>query len=272
MTQSQKAEAFKKLHEDSKLLLLPNIWDSLSAKLIASQGFPALATASVSLSAVNGFQDGENIPFKFFVQRVSAITKSVDLPVTVDFECGYADNLPGLRENVKCLLDAGIVGINIEDSQANNVNLTPVFDQCKRIETIRDEAQKFGVDLFLNARTDIYLKTQGAILLADVLDRGLAYQAAGADCFYPILIHSYDDVLSVVENLTIPVNILLIKPLSNLRKLEQLGVKRVSLGPGTLKYALTKIRNMVVDLKNYNSESFFIEDMIDNNFLKELIN
>jgi len=271
MTQSQKAITFKELHQGTRLLLLPNIWDGLSARLIESLGFSAIATASISLAAVNGFHDGEKIPFDLLLKRVSTITHSVNLPVTVDFESGYAGDLTLLRENVKRLLDTGIVGINIEDSQANQIDLTSVFDNCKRIETIKDEAEKFGVDLFVNARTDVYLRTKGKTALCEVLERGIAYQNAGADCIYPILIHNYDDISSLIQSLIIPINVLLIKPLADLRKLEKLGVKRVSLGPGTLKYMLTKVRNMVVDLQNYNTDTFLIEDMITHDFLANLI-
>jgi 2-methylisocitrate lyase-like PEP mutase family enzyme len=271
MIQSEKATFFKTQHHASQLLLLPNVWDVLSARLIASLGFRSLATASVSVSAVNGFQDGELIPFPFLLEAVSRISKAVDLPVSVDFERGFAQDLKTLSDNIKQLLDAGAIGINIEDSLMDKSGLVPVTDQCKKIEVIKKTASGYGVDLFVNARTDVYVQQRSTQLFLDTLERARAYQQAGADCFYPILMGSYDELQSLTAAVTIPVNVLLMKPIGDLRKLEQLGVKRVSLGPATLKYMLTQLRNMVTDLRQYDTDSFFKEDLISKEDFNALI-
>src|SRR5436305_10887880 len=111
--QQHKANLFHAEHDKGKLLLLPNIWDVYSAKLVANAGFTSLATASVSLSAIHNYQDGEHIPFSLLVNAVKQITTAVDLPITVDMEHGFASTLNELQDNIVQLLDAGAVGINI---------------------------------------------------------------------------------------------------------------------------------------------------------------
>src|SRR5690349_8402747 len=141
MTQSTKAEHFRQQHHEKNLLLLPNVWDTLSARLITSTGFKSLATASFSLAASNGYPDGEQIPFNKLLNVVSEIVAAVDVPVSVDFERGYANDIPSLADNINRLLDAGAIGINIEDRTADG-KLTSIEEQCKKLETIRETGIK----------------------------------------------------------------------------------------------------------------------------------
>lgn len=272
MLQSRKADLFRQQHAESKLLLLPNVWDTLTARLIASLGFPSLATASAAIAATNGYPDGEHIPLNRLLELVSDITGAVGLPVSVDFERGYSNNPDDLKENIRRLLDAGAIGINIEDGLPDRKGLLSIYDQCKKIELIRNTASSYGVDLVINARTDLYLQRTETDLAASAIQRGKAYHQAGADCFYPILMNSYKDIEELIDELPGPVNILLTKPVGDLRKLEDLGVKRVSLGPGMLKYMLTRTRSMAEGLRNYNTDEFFEEEPITNDFLASLVN
>ncbi len=271
MLQKEKATTFRDQHSAPKLLMLPNVWDVISAKLMESAGFHSLATASVALAAVNGYPDGQHIPLELLLQRVSKIVRSVSIPVSVDFERGYAQNLNELEENIKRLLDAGAIGINIEDSTGNGKGLNAISDQCKALETIRKAASGYGVDLVINARTDVYLHKQTERPLQETIKRAKAYRNAGADCFYPILLNNSDSLETLIGEISIPVNVLLSKPLSNLTQLEQLGVKRVSLGPGMLNYAITKMRTMAVALQNYNTDEYFEEESVTTAFLTQLI-
>lgn len=262
MTQSQKSEIFLQQHRDKKILILPNVWDALSARLIASAGFTSLATASFSLAAGHGYEDGEKIPFAKLVQVVGEITSAVDVPVSVDFERGYANDLPSLADNIRRLLDAGAIGINIEDRDANGKSLIPIPAQCKKLETIREAATKHGVHIVINARTDGYLLKLHTDYLKETISRSKAYQDAGADCLYPIAIDNYSDIGRVLDEVTLPINVLLMKPVADLKKLEEMGVGRVSLGPGSLKYVLTKLRGMVRGLMQYDSAELFSDELM----------
>ena len=263
MNQSDKAEDFRRQHHENRILLLPNVWDTITARLISALGFRSLATASFSIAAANGYEDGEKISFDKVVKIVNDITRSVDVPVSVDFERGYANDLASLGDNVTQLLKAGAIGINIEDRAPDGKGLVPVDAQCKKLATIREAGRKYGVKIFINARTDAYL-LKGNNFMNDTIERGKAYQNAGADCFYPVLIDNYADIERVLSQVSIPMNVLLMKQLADLRKLESTGVRRVSLGPGSLRYLLTKLRSMVAKLTAYDTSEFFSEELIPN--------
>jgi len=270
MTQSTKAEHFRQQHHEKNLLLLPNVWDTLSARLITSTGFKSLATASFSLAASNGYPDGEQIPFNKLLNVVSEIVAAVDVPVSVDFERGYANDIPSLADNINRLLDAGAIGINIEDRTADG-KLTSIEEQCKKLETIRETGIKKGVNIFINARTDAYLLKLSKAYIEETIQRGKAYEKAGGDCFYPVAINSYSDIERVLNETSLPMNVLLMKPVDDLKKLETLGVKRVSLGPGSLKYVLSRLRAMVTSLQNYDSSELFRDELISSNEVMDLV-
>jgi 2-methylisocitrate lyase-like PEP mutase family enzyme len=262
MTQSQKSEIFLQQHRDKKILVLPNVWDALSARLIASAGFTSLATASFSLAAAHGYEDGEKIPFTKLIQVVKEITSAVDVPVSVDFERGYANDLSSLADNIRRLLDAGAIGINIEDRDPNGKALISTTAQCKKLETIREAATKHGVHIVINARTDAYLLKLDTNYLKETIARAKAYQDAGADCLYPIAIDNYSDIGRVLDEVALPINVLLMKPVADLKKLEEMGVGRASLGPGSLKYVLTKLRGMVRGVMQYDSAELFSDELM----------
>ena len=264
MKQSEKADYFRRQHHEDKMLLLPNVWDTITARLISSAGFHSLATASFSVAAANGYEDGEKIPFDKLVKVVTEITEAVDVPVSVDFERGYANDLASLADNVRQLLEAGAIGINIEDRATSGKGLVSVDAQCKKLETIREAGIKYGVNIFINARTDAYLLKMSGNFMDDTIERGKAYRDAGADCFYPVLIDNYSDIERVLSEISLPVNVLLMKQVDDLKKLEDIGVKRVSLGPGSLRYVLTKLRSMVTNLTRYDTAELFSEELISN--------
>ena len=264
MTQSSKADLFRQQHHENNILLLPNVWDPLSARLISSAGFKSLATASFSVAASNGYQDGEQIPFKKLLNVVSEIVAAVDVPVSVDFERGYAKDIPSLADNISRLLDAGAVGLNIEDRTANGT-LTSIEEQCRKLETIREIGIKKGVNIVINARTDAYLLKLSNTYMDETIERAKAFAKAGADCFYPVAINNYSDIERLLNEISLPINVLLMKPVDDLKKLNKLGVKRVSLGPGSLKYVLTKLRSMVSDLQRNDSTELFREELISSN-------
>ena len=272
MNQSEKAELFRKQHHEKRILLLPNVWDTITARLISSAGFHSLATASFSVAAANGYEDGEKIPFDKLVKVVAEIANAVDVPVSVDFERGYANDLPSLADNIRQLLAAGAIGINIEDRASSGKGLVSISEQCKKLETIREAGIKYGINMFINARTDAYLLKTGNNFIDETIERGKAYQDAGADCFYPVAIDNYSDIQRVLAEIPLPLNVLLMKQVGDLKKLEEIGVKRVSLGPASLKYVLTKLRSMVVNLTRYDTAELFSEELISSNDVMSLVN
>ncbi|MFS8082214.1 MAG: isocitrate lyase/PEP mutase family protein [Ginsengibacter sp.] len=274
--QQNKALQFHQLHHSGKMLVLPNIWDTLGAQLLESLHYPAIATASASISFTNGYNDGENIPFNDFLTNLNKIVKSVNIPVTADIESGYASNDQQLKDNIKQLIATGIVGINIEDSDKKNNELLPTEIQCNRIRIIKNVAAEMGISLFINARTDVYIHGKGfetaESKLEETIKRGLAYKSAGADCFYPITVRLEQDIQKIVEELKMPVNILTIAGIPELKRLQEIGVARVSLGPSFLKIAIRAMKNMAEKLKNLEGLSEIAGNEITSEYLKDLVN
>ena len=269
--QAEKAELFRKQHLSGKLLILPNCWDALSARLLETIGFPSVATASVATALIKGYADGEKIPFAVLLKSIGEITEAVKVPVTVDLERGYAADFTKLSDNIKAIIDHGAIGINIEDSLEDGKGLADLTSQCRKIETIKEAAISYGVQMVINARTDIFLQnTAGQNVIQEAVHRIKAFQHSGADCAYPIFVDSYETIETLVVETQMPLNILLLKSVSNLKKLEELGVARVSVGPGLIKAALTKMRNSAAGLMDYNSDEFFREDFISNDLIKGL--
>ncbi len=143
-------------------MILVNIGDAGSAKAIEEAGAKAIATGSWSVAAANGFGDGENMPFDFALANLERIVSSVDAPVTIDLEGGYATNNSKLKENIKKVIAAGAVGVNFEDQIVVGEGLYTIEDQCARIEAIREAVEQAAIPLFINARTDVFLKTYPA--------------------------------------------------------------------------------------------------------------
>jgi len=269
-SQSAKAEEFRKQHLSGKLLVLPNIWDSLGARLLEQVGYKSVATASVATALSNGYLDGEKIPFDQLLKVVRQITSGVPLPVTVDIERGFADSIVQLKENIRMLIENGAIGINIEDSHADHQRLFTIDEHCRKIEGIREVGIQYGVPLVINARTDVFLLKIHENAMEKAIERGLAYKAAGADCFYPIVLNNYDEISHIISKVKMPVNVLLSKPVSDLERLEKIGVARLSLGPNLLNHALATMQLIMDGLLHYDSNAFFNRELLPREFLNSL--
>lgn len=272
--QIEKAEAFKKLHDTGKLLILPNVWDSLSALLLQDLGYPAVATASASMAFTNGLKDGENISFEKLLTQLKEIANSVSLPVSADIESGYADNNHQLSENINALLDAGIIGINIEDTDKKIGGLLTIEQECERIKLLRTTATAKGIPLFINARVDTYIRMHNSSeeeKLEETIRRGNAYKEAGADCIFPITMKKYEEIKTLVSELKMPVNIITIPGIPPLDALEEIGVARVSLGASFLKIAMQAMKNLAVQLKDKRGLNDITTNTITSDYLESLI-
>lgn len=272
--QIEKAEAFKKLHHTGKLLILPNVWEPLGAMLLQDLGYPAIATASASMALTNGLKDGENISFEKLVSQLKEITHAVSLPVSADIESGYAKNNQHLTENINTLLDAGIVGLNIEDSDKKTGGLLPTDIECERIKLIRSVAQAKGIPLFINARVDTYIRMRDSSekeKLDETIRRGNAYKEAGADCIFPITMKHFDDIRTLIKELKMPVNIITVPGIPELHSLNEIGVARISLGSSFLKIAMQAMKNIAMQLKDQKGLNEIIGNTITSDYLESLI-
>lgn len=252
-TQQEKAETLHKVHIKGDPLILFNIWDAGSAKAVEEAGAKAIGTGSWSVAAANGFDDGEAVPLDLVVTNAERIVAAVDLPVTIDFEGGYAPGNSELKENIERLLGSGAVGINFEDQIVGGEGLYSIDEQASRIRAIREAADSFGVRLFINARTDVFLKTYPAkhdeSQLADAIARATAYAAAGASGFFAPGLRDPEFIKKVCEESSIPVNIMVLPDTPAAETLAELGVARISHGPGPY-------RQMMQALKTAATEAF----------------
>jgi 2-methylisocitrate lyase-like PEP mutase family enzyme len=274
--QKERYERFYTLHHAEKLLVLPNIWDPLGAILLESLGYPAVATASASVAFANGYDDGENIPFNDFTALLRRITDCVDIPVSADIESGYAADEIRLKKNIRELIETGIVGINIEDSDKRTNSLLSTEAQCQRLSLIKEVSRELEVPLFINARTDVYVRGKNFVTpeskIEETLRRGAAYKAAGADCFFPIALKETEDIKEIVKQLQMPVNISLMPGGNDLNTLQEIGVARVSLGPSMLKIAIKATQNLALGLQKYEGLKEITENEITTPYLKDLVN
>jgi len=276
LNHQEKSKQFYDLHRSGKTLLLPNIWDPLGGMLLESLGYPAIATASASVAFTNGYDDGEYIPFNDLLALLKRIVNNVNIPVSADIESGYAGNDDRLNENIRQLFETGIVGINIEDTDKKTNSLLPIEVQCKKINLIRKVSEEMGIYLFINSRTDVYIRgndfATSESKFEETLKRGAAYKAAGADCFFPIAMKEADDIKKTVEFLKMPVNISLIPGAPKLNTLSEMGVARVSLGPSLLKIAIKAMQDIALKLQRHEGEAEITENEITTVYLKNLVN
>ena len=233
MDQTEKAARFAELHVRGAPLLLYNAWDAGSAKSILRAGAKAIATSSWSVAEAQGYRDGEAIPIEFAEQIIARIAATIDVPVTVDIEGGYSEDDDGLADNVSRLIDLGVIGINFEDRVIKGSGLYDIDRQARRVAAIRKAAEQKGIALFLNARTDLFLRQgrDAAQSVGEAMDRAKAYTAAGASGFFiPGLL---DDALigRICDGVALPVNVMVMDGVPSNDRLTELGVSRISYGP-----------------------------------------
>ncbi|MEM8772264.1 MAG: isocitrate lyase/phosphoenolpyruvate mutase family protein [Pseudomonadota bacterium] len=239
-----KSDTFHALHRKGDPLVLYNVWDAGSASAAAKAGAEAIATGSWSVAAAQGYADGEAIPLKLLAAIAKRICETVDLPVTIDFEGGFAESPEDLGRTTGVILDTGAVGVNFEDQRVGGEGLYVADEQARRIEAVRKAADQAGVTLFINARTDVFLKARKEEhdeLLEEAIDRAAAYAEAGASGFFaPGLI---DEALigALCERVDLPVNVMMKKGLPEKAALSALGVARISHGPGPFVAAMAAI-------------------------------
>jgi 2-methylisocitrate lyase-like PEP mutase family enzyme len=225
---SDHAKEFRALHQGPPPLILANAWDAGSARLIESLGAKAIATTSAGVDWTLGYADGNLLPVAKLAELAVNITRVITIPLTVDFEAGYADDPAAVSENIKPILDAGAIGINLEDGSDS-----PALTAAK-IERLKKTAAAQGIDLFINARTDVYLRGLAAdgSRVAEVLTRAKTYQAAGADGLLVPGVTAQAEIKEIAAGSDMPLNVLVRPGLAPAKDLGNWGVKRLSAGSG----------------------------------------
>jgi len=253
MSQAAKALALLELHKNGKLLILPNVWNPIGARMLAVKGFSAVATASAAITESMGYSDGEQIKLETMLEMVTRIVRSVSLPVSADFEAGYSDSIAGLQENISKLIDTGAVGINFEDGLEDSSRLRPVVEQVERIQAVREAAERRGVHLVINARADSFFAdgfSSDEERIEDAITRSNAYIQAGADSTYPIGRGDKATLKILRKRINAPINVLATAKTASLKELQEIGINRVSFGPYIFRSLLAKMSAMQDEILN----------------------
>ncbi len=235
------AETFAALHKPGEPLILFNAWDPGSARAVAEAGARAIATGSWSVAAAHGLGDGEALPLDLALANAARIVAAVDLPVTIDFEGGYAADPEGVAANIARLSEAGAVGCNLEDQVVGGDGLHAVEAQAERIAAARAAA---GAAFFINARTDLFLQAPRdahTLLIDEVMARAGAYAEAGASGFFVPGLAEPDLIARVCAASPLPVNVMKMPGTPTRAALAALGVARISYGPGPYRIAMTAL-------------------------------
>jgi 2-methylisocitrate lyase-like PEP mutase family enzyme len=231
---------FHAFHRGPDLLVLANAWDAGSALLIESLGARAIATTSAGLAWSHGYPDGDSLPPSLAVATAAEITRAVRVPVSIDFEEGYSDDPDTVAQLVAKLIDVGVVGINIEDGSAAPDRL------CRKIEAVRRMATALGVELFINARTDVYLRglVPPSHRVAETCTRAARYREAGASGLFVPGIVEKDEIAAIAREVTLPLNVMLAAGLAPAAELARVGVRRLSCGSAIAEAVWGRVRSL----------------------------
>jgi 2-methylisocitrate lyase-like PEP mutase family enzyme len=247
-TQIEHANILKQLHIKGNPLILFNIWDAGSAQAIRTCGAKAIATSSWSVATAHGYEDGEKLPFELVLSNIKRIVASVDLPVTLDMEGGYGQSPEELQDKIAKVIEAGVAGLNFEDQIIGSDALYSIVDQCERIRAVRAAAELASIPIFINARTDIFLKadpTQHEDNLEESIHRAIAYASAGADGFFVPGLSEPAFIEKLCARSPIPINIMFWEGMPSQKQIAELGVSRISYGPSPYNCAMNALREMV---------------------------
>jgi 2-methylisocitrate lyase-like PEP mutase family enzyme len=284
MSPAQKGARLLELHHAAQPLVLINAWDAASATMVEHCGLPAIATSSAAMANVLGFPDGQYLPWPQMLESVASVCRAVKVPVTADIESGFAADITALETSIRQIIEVGAVGVNLEDvmpanaafkhpdpkqAEANLRHGNPLFplpEQIARIQAARRAAQKAGIHLVINARTDAYWQAglDPAEAMRNTLERGKAYLQAGADCIFIPGLRNPEHIKTVIAHLRTnnensgrresvheepAINILAGPGVPSIPELAKLGVKRVSYGSGPHRAAMGLLRRIADEVK-----------------------
>lgn len=249
--QISKANRLRALHRGPKVLVLPNVWDVAGARVLEESGVDAIATSSAGIGFALGYPDGEKISRPEMFATVARIASKVDLPVSADAEAGYGDRPEDAALTARAVIDAGAVGLNLEDGADDPEHpLADLSLQLEKIAAVREISRAMSVPLVLNARTDVYLLQVGEPegRYDETVRRLAAYRDAGADCLFAPAIRDLELISRLVLDLHHPVNILAGPGSPSIAELQKAGVARVSLGSSPMRATLGLLRRIAQEL------------------------
>ncbi len=258
-TQREKAEALRALHRPGDPLVLFNVWDAVSARIIEELGFPAIATTSAGIAWSEGYPDGERISRTEMLARVRRIAEAVDIPVTADCEAAYGTTIEDAVLTARDAIEAGAVGLNFEDMDIEREVALDVEQQADRVRAMKNAADELGVPLAINARTDAFLADLGdndQWRLQESIKRGNRYLEAGA---YSVFVPGVSDeqlIATLVKEIAGPLNILAGAGSPPVARLAELGVARISVGGSAMGHMLAQFRNAARSVKETGSFEF----------------
>lgn len=268
INQKEKADLFLKYHLDKEILVLLNSWDIGTSKLIEACSYKAIATTSMGIAASLGYPDCQVIKLSEMIGAIKGIVNAVKVPVTVDIEAGYGNNLEEIIESVKKIIATGIAGINIEDSIDLSPALIDELEFCERISAIRALSDSLGFHLVINARTDSFYTSSGTLKekLTESIKRGNKYHEAGADCIFVQPVSDKEIISALVNEINAPINILLNPTIgsgatTSLKELQDLGVARVSFGSGLMKATLALIKKVADEISEKGTCNILLDTL-----------
>lgn len=239
-------KTFYDLHHKETPLLLANAWNAKSAQLIEQNGYSAIGTSSGAISNSLGYEDGEKMPFGEMLYMVQRIKASTNIPLSVDMERGYTDDMAELTKNIQMLADIGVSGINLEDAQGEDIYL-------KKLEHIKNYLEQKNIQLFINARTDGFLQ-KVANPIETTIRRGKRYMEAGADGLFVTGVSDPSIIKEIAAAVPLPLNIVGTPKLSSVSALADCGVKRISMAVFPYKATYGRLDHL---LKSVNTEQNF---------------
>jgi 2-methylisocitrate lyase-like PEP mutase family enzyme len=232
-SQAEKAEEFRAMHHGKKILILPNAWDVPSARVFEDAGFGAVATSSAGVMVSLGYPDGEIIGIDEYVSAIRRMSRVLGVPLSADVVGGFGSEPDAVAASVKKVVEAGAIGINIEDFVHETKKLLTLEEQLARLKAVKALRESMEVPFVVNARTDAFRFAQGdeKERLQEAIRRGVAFRDLGVDCLYPMGLTDPASISTYVEALKFPVNVMVRKGLPPVPGLQRLGVARVSFGP-----------------------------------------
>ena len=247
--QAEMAKSFLARHHAPPVLLLPNAWDALSARLFVAAGFDAVATTSGGVAWALGYPDGEHTPWPEVVAATARIVRSAQVPVTADIEAGYGATPSEVAAHVAEIIQTGVVGINLEDGLHGPMR--SIEDATARLSAAREAARKEGVPIVLNARCDIFHLQYGeeSTRFDATVERGKAYLAAGADCVYPFGLRDPETIAAFVKAVGGPVNITGRPGMPDAAALERMGVARITIASAPTLATMSNIQRLASELR-----------------------
>jgi 2-methylisocitrate lyase-like PEP mutase family enzyme len=248
-SQTAKAARFRQLHRGPGLLLLPNVWDVASARIIEEAGYPAIATSSAGVAFSLGYPDGQHISRGEMIDRVAQIVQAVAVPVSADIEAGYGPTPEDVSLTTRGLIQAGAIGMNLEDK--DDKRLLELSAAVEKIKAARETGAALRVSIVLNARTDVYMFPGGELhdKYPEALRRFIAYRDAGADCVFAPGLKDAGTIGRLVKDIRCPLNILAVPGTPSIAELKELGVARVSLGSGPMRAGLGVLRRVAEEFR-----------------------